>query len=163
MTTVLKAVQALTLKAKPSPYAKRWWTTDLTNLRRAYTHQRNQVRAFRRRGLALEPLERQANEAAKEYHNAIRRQRKAHQQEFLQDDVNIWQAAWFLDSSGSPAFDVVPPLVRRDDSTTQGKEQQAEELLKTFFPPLPQGIDDELVQHQHPPVLQLELTMEEVE
>ena len=38
MTTVLEAVQALTPKAKPSPYAKQWWTTNLTNLQRAYTH-----------------------------------------------------------------------------------------------------------------------------
>jgi hypothetical protein len=35
--------------------------------------------------------------------------------------------------------------------------------LKTFFPPLPQEIEDEPVQHQHPPVLWPELTMEEVE
>jgi hypothetical protein len=33
MTVVLEAVYALTPKAKPSLYAKRWWTTDLTQLR----------------------------------------------------------------------------------------------------------------------------------
>ena len=45
MTIVLEAIHALTPKAKPSPYAKRWWTTDLTNLRRIYTSQRNQARS----------------------------------------------------------------------------------------------------------------------
>ncbi|RKK07073.1 hypothetical protein BFJ65_g18238 [Fusarium oxysporum f. sp. cepae] len=30
MTVVLEAVCALTPRAKPSPYAKRWWTSDLT-------------------------------------------------------------------------------------------------------------------------------------
>lgn len=38
MTAVTEAVEALTPRAKPSPYAKRWWTTDLTQLRRAYTY-----------------------------------------------------------------------------------------------------------------------------
>jgi exonuclease III len=163
MATVLEAVQALTPKAKPSPYAKRWWTTDLTNLQRAYTFLRNQVKTCQRRGFAFKRLEQQAKEAAKEYHDAIQRQRKAHWQEFLQEDANIWQAARFLDSNDSPAFDVIPPLVRKDESTTQGKDEQAEELLKTFFPPLPQEIDDEPIQHQHPPVPWPELTMEEVE
>jgi hypothetical protein len=43
MTAVLEAVHALTPRAKPSPYAKRWWTTDLTQLRRVYTYWRNPV------------------------------------------------------------------------------------------------------------------------
>ena len=34
MGAVLEAVHTLTPRAKPSPYAKRWWTTDLTQLRR---------------------------------------------------------------------------------------------------------------------------------
>ena len=46
---------------------------------------------------------------------------------------------------------------------TQGKEEQAEELLNTFFPPLPEEISDEPVQHQHPLVPWPDLTMEEVE
>jgi hypothetical protein len=36
MTAVNQAIHALTPKARPSPYAKRWWTTDLTQLRRIY-------------------------------------------------------------------------------------------------------------------------------
>lgn len=37
MAAVLEAVHALTPRARPSPYAKRWWTQDLTQLRRVYT------------------------------------------------------------------------------------------------------------------------------
>ena len=40
MTVVLEAVHALTPKARPSPYAKRWWTADLTQLRSIYTYWR---------------------------------------------------------------------------------------------------------------------------
>ena len=95
--------------------------------------------------------------------DAIRRQKKAHWQEFLQDDANIWQAARYLGPSDSPAFDKIPPLERTDKSITQGKEEQAEELLKTFFPPMPEEISDEPVHHPHQPVPWPELTMEEVQ
>jgi thioesterase domain-containing protein len=105
MTIVLEEIRALTPKAKPSPYAKRWWTTDLTNLRRTYTYQRNQARTHRRIGTICQSLEQQARAAAKEYHDAIRRQKKAHWHEFLQDDANIWQAARYLGPVDSPAFD----------------------------------------------------------
>src|SRR5271168_100769 len=57
MTIVQDAIYALTPKAKPSPYAKRWWTSDLTNLRRTYTYQRNQARAQRRIGPVSQSLE----------------------------------------------------------------------------------------------------------
>ena len=76
MQVVLEAVNTLTPKAKPSPYAKRWWTKDLTKLRRVYTYWRNRARAQRRGGEALPELERQARAAAKEYHNAIRKQQR---------------------------------------------------------------------------------------
>lgn len=36
MDAVLETVHGLNQKARPSPYAKRWWTTDLTQLRRIY-------------------------------------------------------------------------------------------------------------------------------
>jgi len=87
----------------------------------------------------------------------------AHWQLFLQEGVNIWQAARILGSSDSPAFDKIPPLERTDKSITQGKEEQAEELLKTFSPSLPEEIGEELVHHPHKPVPWPELTMEEVE
>jgi hypothetical protein len=38
MSVVLGAVHELTPKAKSSPYAKRWWTSDLTQLRQIYIY-----------------------------------------------------------------------------------------------------------------------------
>lgn len=38
MKAVQEAVEELDPKAKPSPYAKRWWSEDLTQLRQVYTH-----------------------------------------------------------------------------------------------------------------------------
>ena len=50
MQVVLEAVNALTPKAKLSPYAKWWWTKDLTKLRQVDTYWRNRAHAQRRAG-----------------------------------------------------------------------------------------------------------------
>ena len=163
MAVVLEAVNALTPKAKPSPYAKRWWTKDLTQLRKVHTYWRNQARTQRRLGRTLPELEQQACDAAKAYHDAIRTQKKAHWEDFLADDTNIWQAAKYLDPGRSSAFDKVPPLTKEDGSSTKDKQEQAEELLAGFFPPLPAEIDDEGTRPQRAAVPMSPLTMEEVE
>jgi hypothetical protein len=163
MAVVQEAVIALTPKAKPSPYAKRWWTKDLTHLRRTYTYWRNQARTHRRAGGVTPELELQAREASKEYHDAIRKQKKAHWDAFLADDINIWQAARYMNPGANPAFEKIPPLIKGDDSATEGKTEQAAELLKTFFPPLPAVIEDEGERPQRAPVEMPRLTLEETE
>ena len=108
-------------------------------------------------------LNSRAREAAKEYHDAIRKQKKAHWEDFLADDTNIWQATKYLKPSGSSFSDKIPPLVKGDGSTTKDKVEQAEELLATFFPPLPARIEDEGTQPQREPIHMPDLTMEEIE
>ena len=163
MGTVQEAVQTLTPKARPSPYTKRWWTTDLTQLRRIYTYWRNRARSERRAGQIRPDLEDVAKGAAKQYHSAIRQQKKKHWEEFLADNDNIWKAAKYLKSSGDAAFGKVPQLVRADGTITVDHSEQAEELLTTFFPPLPGNIDDEGSRPQRAPVVMPAITMEEVE
>ena len=107
MGAVLGAIDKLVPVAKPSPYAKRWWTTDLTKLRRAYTYWRNQARAQRRRGQKAPDLEKRAKETGKEYHDTIRKQKKTHWDDFLEDGTNIWQAARYLKPGGDTMGDKI--------------------------------------------------------
>jgi ribonuclease HI len=162
MASVLEAVHALTPKARPSPYTKRWWTTDLTQLRRIYTYWRNRARGERRAGCARPDLEDTAKNASKQYHEAIRKQKKKHWDEFLADNDNIWTAAKYL-KAGNEAFGKIPQLNRTDGTTTADHKEQAEELLATFFPPLPSNIDDEGTRPQRAPVEMPPITLEEVE
>ncbi|XP_044720072.1 endonuclease-reverse transcriptase domain-containing protein [Hirsutella rhossiliensis] len=121
----------------PPPYAKRWWTKDLTRLRRTYTYWRNQARAQRRAGQSRPDLEQRAKEAAKEYHDNLRKQKKAHWDDFVIEGSNIWRAA--------------------------NKGEQAEELLSTFFPPLPTRIEPEGERPQRQEIAMPDLTLQEIE
>ena len=163
MSAVLDAVHTLTPKAKPSPYAKRWWTKDLTQLRRANTYWRNLARSQRQAGYGSDHWEEQAHCAAKEDHDGIRRQRKRHWDDFLSDNSNIWTAVKYLQTSKSSSWDKIPPLVRTDRSVTSNISEQAKELLATFFPSLPAHIVDEGSRPVRESVSMPPLTIEEVE
>ncbi|KAF5235112.1 hypothetical protein FAUST_7284 [Fusarium austroamericanum] len=116
--------------------------------RQIYTHWRNRARALRRAGKKCEELEETARGAAKQYHDAIRQQKKTHWNDFLAENDNIWKAAKYLKSGDDTAFGKVPQLNRADSTRTTNNAEQAAEMLATFFPPLPDMPD---------------ITMEEVE
>lgn len=163
MQVVLEAIHDLTPRAPPPAYAKRWWTKDLTRLRRTYTFWRNQARTQRRAGQSRPDLEARAKDASKEYHDGIRKQKKAHWDEFLAEDANIWKAARYLQPGKDNMEDKVPPLTREDGSTTEDRAEQAEELLQTFFPPLPSRIEAESRRPHREALSMPDLTLEEIE
>ncbi|EAQ85613.1 hypothetical protein CHGG_06866 [Chaetomium globosum CBS 148.51] len=68
------------------------------------------------------------------------------------DDANIWQATKYLQTGSGTMGDKIPPLVRPDGSITEGKAEQAQELLTAFFPPLPARIEDEGQRPQRAPL-----------
>ncbi|KAJ3455754.1 hypothetical protein MRS44_017236 [Fusarium solani] len=68
-------------------------------------------------------------EAGKEFHDAIRRQKKAHWDDFREDGANIWQSARYLKPGGDTISDKILPLKRPDGTKTRDKADQAEELL----------------------------------
>ena len=163
MQVVQEAVNTLTPKAKPSPYAKRWWIHDLTKLRQVYTYRRNRARMQRRGGEALPVLEQQARAASKGYHDAIRKQQRLHWNEFLADDNNIWMATRHLEPDEGSGWTTISPLQRVDGSTTMSRPEQAEQPLATFFPALPEHIEDEGDWPQRQSVAMPEPTVEEIE
>ncbi|KAJ5593506.1 hypothetical protein N7537_010410 [Penicillium hordei] len=121
---------------------------------------RNHIRSERRAGRKVPHLEKTAQSAAKQYHDAIRKQKKTHWNDFLADNDNIWKAAKYVNSGEDAAFGKLPQLVRADGTTTTDHQEQADELLSKFFPPLPDNIDDEGIKPQREPVGMLAITLE---
>ena len=47
---ILNIIEELVPISKPSPYSKRWWNTNLTDLRKIFIRAKNAARRSRRRG-----------------------------------------------------------------------------------------------------------------
>lgn len=153
----------LTPIAKPSPYAKRWWTDDLTRLRKVYTRLRNQASTERRAGNQQPNLELRAKKAAKEYHSSLRIQKKLHWTTFLGDHKNIWEASKYLRSDLNTSFAKIPAIQKTDGATTTTPVEQASLFLENLFPSLPHIKPDVSEKASENPLPFCNLTMQEVE
>lgn len=117
---------------KPSPYAKRWWTLDLSQLRREYTQLRNRARSARRWGGRDPALEGLATDARKRFHDTVKRQKECHWDDFLQNADNIWKAAKYLQPDGTGGFHKITCLKIRNRTVEDNKELSTV-LLQEFF------------------------------
>ncbi|KJZ69844.1 hypothetical protein HIM_10772 [Hirsutella minnesotensis 3608] len=125
--------------------------------------EQDQARAQRRAGQPQQDLEQRAKDAAKGYHDNVRKQKKSHWDDFVTDENNIWKVVKYLKPGGDMFDDKVPPLRRDDGSITKGKGEQGEELLSTFFPPLPTNIEPEGERPQREEIAMPDLTLQEIE
>ena len=136
LEVVSTAIQRHVPIAKPSPYAKRWWNSDLNQLRHKYTHWRNRARAARRAGIYIPEILKECAEAKRRFFKTVRQQKKHHWTEFLDNTSNIWQAGRYLDPSANSGFTKIPSLMNLGERI-ESNEGIASQLLKDFFPPLP--------------------------
>ncbi|KAF9728545.1 zinc knuckle [Paraphaeosphaeria minitans] len=127
--------------ARPSPYAKRWWTEDLTELRKHYTYWRNKASASRRANTPDPGLQQMAVTYRKRYHDAIRNQRKTHWQDFVAEARNVWTMARYLDPAQCATFARIPAIETNEGVSTSSGEI-ARCLLEEFFKP-PPGVTEE--------------------
>jgi len=65
-------------RAKESPYAKRWWSEELSSLRADFTAKRNRITTLRRRGEDTTQAREIASVARRTYLDEIDRQKKQH-------------------------------------------------------------------------------------
>ncbi|KAJ5264686.1 hypothetical protein N7505_007479 [Penicillium chrysogenum] len=132
---ISSAIRQLVPVARPSPYGKRWWTSELTALRDTYTWARNRCTQARRYGVDLTALEDTALCLRRQYHRAILDTKRRHWGEFLNDTDNMWKAARYL-QPGDQSMGIVPTL-RSGDQTINDDQGKAHALLETFFPRCP--------------------------
>jgi hypothetical protein len=141
MNTTLKEMVP---RAKPSPYAKRWWTKELLQLRQQLTVLRNQVTTLRRRGQDITHARLLIHQARKLYFDKMDWQKVTHWKEFLDEANNIWKANYF--TKGASTLVQVPTLYK-DGRTAHQDKDKAEMLMEAFFsvPPMPESSN-----HQEP-------------
>jgi len=129
---IKEMVDSQTPRTAPSGYAKRWWTLDLTDLRRNYTEARNRATAVRRASQRDQTLEDEAAEAKKLFHDTIRRHRRTHWDNFLDDVDNVWKATKYLHPAERGSVGNIAKLTVGDRETSTEPEM-AEVLLEQFF------------------------------
>lgn len=132
---VRQITDALVPTARKSPYAKRWWTADLSSLRKRYRWTRNKARASRRPGSISASLEEVAKQAKRTCFYAVRQQKKSHWQEFLREASNIWEVSKYVKEGIGSAFGKIPGI----KATTPGEivlekiKDMPDQLLVDFF------------------------------
>lgn len=116
MVVVGAAIEEYVPRAKPSPYAKRYWTEDLIKLRSDYTCQRNKASRARRQVYRERNLEQSAQTAKRVYYKALRQQKKSHWDDFSEDAENIWQASRYMvpGQDTSALFSPIPFLQKSE-------------------------------------------------
>ena len=144
MNTIL---EEMVPRARPSPYTKRWWTKELTQLRHKLTTLRNKVTTLRRWNQDTSHAQMLFHQARKAYFDKMDHQKALHWKEFLDNASNLWKANQFTKSSSTP---VQVPTLFKDGRTAQRDKDKADMLMETFFPvppkpqnPVPQGPNKE--------------------
>jgi hypothetical protein len=135
---VSTTIEEMVLRAKPSPYTKRWWTKELIYLRHQLTVLRNKVTTLRRRNQDTTHIRTLVHQARRTYFDEIDRQKAVHWKEFLDNARNMWKANQFTKGLATP---VRVPTLSIDGRTARQDKDKADMLMETFFPvpPVPEA------------------------
>jgi hypothetical protein len=124
-------------RARPSPYAKRWWIDELKTLRASLSAARNRLTTIRRRGEDVAEAAASVKLVRRLYMDKIEQCKREHWTEFLDNRENIWKA--YAYTKTSRASHGIPALKVGDTEVTDDKEK-ADLLLNSFFPVPPQPV-----------------------
>jgi len=134
VNAIISAVKETTPLTKPSPHSKRWWTEQLTQLKR----EANRLRKVYQ--LTRHDIDRAAWKAkAKEYTDEIAKAKVTKWKEYIEkaDDKSIYQIKQYV--TNTPTSSIIPTLNGKEATN----EQKVNALQKTFFPrPPPADLSD---------------------
>jgi hypothetical protein len=136
--TVNGVLEEHVARARPSPYAKRWWTDELRTLRSSLSAARDRLTTIRRRGEDVADAAASVKLVRRLYMDKIEQCKREHWTEFLDNRENIWKA--YAYTKTSRASHGIPVLKVGDSEVTDDKEK-ADFLLNSFFPVPPQPVN----------------------
>ena len=138
---ISKAVEETTPHKKPSPHSKRWWTEELTKMRRESNRLRN----------IYHRTKHEADRAAwrikaNQYMHEIAQAKTRKWKEFVDkaDGKSIWQVKKYI--ANTPMSTFIPTI--NGNAATHG--QKAAALQKAFFPKSPRADLSDIPQATHP-------------
>jgi len=135
---IQSATDQMVPKMKPSPFTKRWWTQELTELRKK--KQSLRAKSHRLHAQRLHLVHQEASEAAKVYVETLERTKKTHWEQWLDkiDADNIWTAHKYANSAPSDGGAArIPTLKRSQNGQTvevDTNNKKCKILYQTFFP-----------------------------
>lgn len=138
METVQASVETHVPVARSSPAAKAWWSNDLTTKRRECAQAQKAVRRAARFGRLTHELLEEHLKLVKEYHTTIRRQKRTHWRNFLNDHSNIWKAARHAGTKRSKFNPRITHIEGDGGKIVTENHDIGQVLLKSFFPANPQ-------------------------
>jgi ribonuclease HI/endonuclease/exonuclease/phosphatase family metal-dependent hydrolase len=160
-TTIKGTIEAVVDFTKPCPHTKRWWTKELSALKK----QVNRISevADRFRALPQHEIHAERKRLVNRYANAIQSTKTAHWKVWLEDvsGNDIWVANKY--ASGDPTDGGrtrIPTLhVKQPNGTVRAihsNNEKSDALCKTFFPPPPDelGIDPDF--NYPPPIAEFQ-------
>src|SRR6202012_3866856 len=125
--------------SKPSPYSKRWWTKELSNMRKA----KNRLNAlsYRLREDSGHPIHEEAKQCRKQYSDRILETKEEHWKQWLENatEHDIWIANRYISSSGGEGSRTrIPTMKAQEDETpVTSNAEKSKLLMASFFPPPP--------------------------
>jgi Endonuclease-reverse transcriptase len=143
---------------KPSPYAKRWWTKELTDAKKK-TGQLGR-RSRRQRLNEHHPIHEEYRQQCNRYADMIRKTKAEHGVDWLEglDESSIWQVSRIMTSPASDASKSrIPTLVAKDPITKRitreaiDNESKGKWFHELFFPPTDPTTTPIPQNHRYPP------------
>lgn len=117
--------------AKVSPYRNRWWTADLSALRREYRRVQRRIDKSDRSHASWKALRKARNK----YTSAITKQKRSHWKQYLAQltPEQLWSAARYTDDSPGTTSRV-PALQTPGGGLASNTDEKCAALFATFFP-----------------------------
>ena len=140
---VKQTVKSEVPETRPHPHSKRWWTKDLTKLRKELKMLSKASHSFR--AVQGHPSHRLRKEKAAAYDKTIRKTKKEHWVSWLEDasSNDLWIANRYITNpAGDGGRSHIPTLKTSDAegnvSLAASNEDKSEVFASTLFPPPPQ-------------------------
>ena len=140
---IQEAIREVVPETRPSPFAKRWWTAELTELKR----EKNKLSklSYRFRGLPNHPIHAEYRTANQKLYNRIEETKKSHWSDWLENATpsDVYTANKYINSEPSDYSNARIPALKihntetNQDTISNDNALKAKALADTFFPPPP--------------------------